>query len=65
LLRPPRASSREQPPVNQLRRAWSAVVVGADNSPRMIFEHYRELATGAEGEKWFASCRRRPEPRKS
>jgi integrase len=32
------------------------VALEAGNSPRMIFEHYRELATGAEGEKWFASC---------
>lgn len=30
------------------------VALEAGNSPRMIFEHYRELATGAEAERWFA-----------
>jgi len=29
------------------------VALEAGNSPRMIFEHYRELATGAEAEAWF------------
>ena len=31
------------------------VALEAGNSPRMIFEHYRELATGEEAENWFAS----------
>jgi hypothetical protein len=31
------------------------VALEAGNSPRMIFEHYRELATASEAEKWFAS----------
>jgi hypothetical protein len=26
----------------------------AGNSPRIIFQHYRQLVTKAEGEKWFA-----------
>jgi hypothetical protein len=26
----------------------------AGNSPRMIFQHYRELATASAPEKWFA-----------
>ena len=30
------------------------VALEAGNSPRMIFEHYRELATKAEGNAWFA-----------
>jgi integrase len=29
------------------------VALEAGNSPRMIFEHYRELATEAEGNAWF------------
>jgi integrase len=38
------------------------VALEAGNSPRMIFEHYRELATADEAEKWFA--RRPSEARK-
>lgn len=30
------------------------VALEAGNSPRMIFEHYRELATGQEAKGWFA-----------
>ena len=30
------------------------VALEAGNSPRMIFEHYRELATKGEGNAWFA-----------
>jgi integrase len=30
------------------------VALEAGNSPRMIFQHYRELATEAEGNAWFA-----------
>lgn len=30
------------------------VALEAGNSPRMIFEHYRELATAGQAEEWFA-----------
>jgi len=30
------------------------VALEAGNSPKMLFEHYRELVTEAEGKEWFA-----------
>lgn len=35
-------------------KSAAEVALEAGNSPRMIFEHYRELATEAEGKAWFA-----------
>lgn len=34
-------------------KSAAAVALEAGNSPRMIFEHYRELATEAVGRQWF------------
>lgn len=35
-------------------KSAAEVALEAGNSPRMIFEHYRELATEAEAKDWFA-----------
>ena len=34
-------------------KSAAEVALEAGNSPRMIFEHYRELATGEEANEWF------------
>ena len=35
-------------------KSAAAVALEAGNSPKMIFEHYRELRTEAEGKEWFS-----------
>lgn len=36
-------------------KSAAEVALEAGNSPRMIFEHYRELSTEAEAKKWFGN----------
>ena len=37
-----------------LTKSAAQVALEAGNSPKMLFEHYRELVTEAEGDEWFA-----------
>lgn len=38
-----------------IKKNAAEVALEAGNSPRMIFEHYRELVTTGQGDEWFAT----------
>jgi hypothetical protein len=35
-------------------KSAAQVALEAGNSPKMLFEHYRELVTETEGKEWFS-----------
>ena len=55
-----RTESRSARSFTTILKNAAEVALEAGNSPRMIFELYRELATEAEANAWFAVRRDKP-----
>ncbi len=50
--KPPKSKGKKHGPHAKVKSA-DQVALEADNSPSIIFKHYRELTTEDEADKWF------------